>query len=69
MKYKIDGNEVEINISDPSFNKGYFAGCDHPAFVKGNTLKEAPDCSDINPYEVGTPQHLHFRAGFECAIL
>jgi len=54
MTIKTPNGEIKINVGSHAFNEGYFAGCDDPAFLIGNKLKNAPESDDKNPYKIDT---------------
>ncbi len=69
MKIKTSTGEIEINVVSLEFQAGYETGSNHPVFLIGNTLKDAPESDDINPYEPGSVEYWNWRMGFNSAIL
>lgn len=66
---KVNGQEYTVKVTSDAFNEGYMAGFGHPAFKIGNTLKEAPESDDINPYEKDSDEYWDWRIGFNSGIL
>ncbi len=66
---KKNGEKYNVETTSDAFCEGYMVGLDHPSFVTGNTLKEAPESDDLNPYEKESNQYYDWRIGFNSAIL
>ncbi len=66
---KDSGETYKINVTSDAFGEGYTTGCDHPDFIKGNTLTEAPESDDSNPYLKDSNEYWDWRIGFNSAIL
>lgn len=66
---KLNGAKYKITVGSDAFAQGYTRGCDHPSFILGNTLDEAPPSDDLNPYENDSDEYWDWKIGFNTAIL
>lgn len=62
--FNIDGEKIEIDISNEVFTEGYFVAIKHCTSDKDKQSRLIDESDKINPYQKKSNDWYHFKAGF-----